>query len=89
MIEIAPSEQHLLISYGLMGIKRLACVALRISNSNISVTTRSNGLRLVVIGVFKLKAIYVVLTRDFPQDFVALLRGFVVFGARHLIPMRP
>lgn len=38
------------INYGLMGIKCLACLALRIYNSNILVTTPLNEVRLVVIG---------------------------------------
>jgi len=69
-----------------MGIRCPACLALRICNSNISVTTQLTKLRLMVIGSC-LEAIYIVLIRDFLQNFVALQRGFVVFSARRLTRM--
>lgn len=74
--------------YGLMGIKCLACLALKICNSTLSVTPQLNRLGLIIIRS-QIQAIYVVLIRDFLQNFVVLLCGSVIFSARHFIPMRP
>lgn len=76
---------HLLqgVYSGLMGIKCLACWALRLYFSDRALKwTRVNGKRVLN------RATYVDPAKGSLQNSVALLCGSVIFSARHLIPMR-